>query len=176
MRSARPSARIAIAASAGPLPPPAAAAASATAAAAAEAAATAAPRNPSAVHALTLAARPAARERAACTIRRRRPRGTSKRPPSWAPKVWGPNDPRATVPPRRRNSEFQNFRISEFQNPFMVNSTRLRRQLSSKGVPQAQQLWAPVANAKARQCTPRAYAHATREHKLIRSGSSLGHR
>ena len=45
--------------------------------------------------------------------------------------------------------------------------------LSSKGISQAQQLWAPVGNANARQCAPPAYAHATREHKLIRSGSSL---
>ena len=68
--------------------------------------------------------------------------------------------------------EFQNFRISEFI--YGEQHTPQEATLSSKGVPQAQQLWAPVANAKARQCTPPAYAHATREHKLIRSGSSFG--
>ena len=35
-------------------------------------------------------------------------------------------------------------------------------------------MWAPVASGKVRQCTPSAYAHATREHKLIRSWSSRG--
>ena len=44
-----------------------------------------------------------------------------------------------------RISEFQNFTIYGEQH------TPQEATLSSKGVPQAQQLWAPVANAKARQ-------------------------
>ena len=37
-------------------------------------------------------------------------------------------------------------------------------------------MWAPVANAKVRQCAPPAYSHATREYTLVLSGSSLGRR
>ena len=67
--------------------------------------------------------------------------------------------------------EFHNFIISEY-----IYGEQPTPQEATQGVSQAQQLWAPVANAKARQCTPPAYAHATRERKLIRSGSSFGRR
>ena len=44
--------------------------------------------------------------------------------------------------------------------------------IQQRRTPGPTEFWAPVANAIARQCAPPAYAHATCEQKLIRSGSS----
>ena len=48
--------------------------------------------------------------------------------------------------------------------------------IQQRRTPGPTRVWAPVANANVRQLAAPAYAHATREHKLIRSGSSLERR